>query len=208
MTDPNLSIDEHDRRPGVDPTHRQIVGGYAELVSDRVRARWSCHLVTFLFTQFAGPRSVVIGGMRDEIERFYSTLVTRVHRKPRAASPDELPVLIGAADLPVHKRAPCSSPLSLCNGGLHFHAVLLIPPGSRLREPVDEHFSANDDLYRGRAGRVGSIHVRPVTDGHGRVVDYVFKTILRRRISYDDGCLLLPRTKNELVSTTSAAVDI
>jgi hypothetical protein len=42
--------------------------------------------------------------MKDEIQGFYSTLVTRTHRKPRTASPDELPLLIAVADLPVYKR--------------------------------------------------------------------------------------------------------
>jgi hypothetical protein len=67
----------------------------------------------------------------DELQRVYSTLVTRVYRKPRTASPDELPVLIGAADLPVYKRDRGSSPLVPCNGGRHFHALLLLLPRAR-----------------------------------------------------------------------------
>ena len=65
------------------------------------------------------PRAAVIEAMKDELQRFYSTFVTRAHRKPRTASPDQLPVLIGAADLQVYKRDPTSSSLILCNGGLH-----------------------------------------------------------------------------------------
>ena len=42
---------------------------------------------------------------------------------------------------------------------------------------------------------------RPVIDGYERVVDYVFKTIKRGRISYDEGMLVLPRTRDELTST-------
>jgi hypothetical protein len=73
-----------------------LVDGYTQLVTDRVRAGWSCHLVTILFSQLPGPRSTIISHMRDEVQRVYSTLLTRVHRKPGTASTDELPVLIGA----------------------------------------------------------------------------------------------------------------
>ena len=135
-----------------DPAHRRIIRGYSELVTERMEAGWSCHLLTFLFVQLPGPRSVVIDKMKDELQRVYSTLVTRVHRKPRTASPDQLPIFIAAADLPVYKRHRTSAPTVLCNGGLHFHALLLIPPASRLEGSVDEHFRFNDDLYRGRVG--------------------------------------------------------
>ena len=49
-------------------------------------------------------------------------------------------------------------------------------------------------------GTISKIHVRPVVDGYERVVDYVFKTIKRGRVSYDEGMLVLPRTRDELTS--------
>jgi hypothetical protein len=85
-------------------TDKKLVPGFTQLVLDRVRAGWSCYLVTFLFNQFPGPKPIVIERMKDEMQRIYSTLLTRVHRKPKMASVDELPVLIGAVDLPVYKR--------------------------------------------------------------------------------------------------------
>jgi hypothetical protein len=39
-----------------------------------------------------------------------------------------------------------------------------------------------------------------VVDGYERVVDYVFKTIIKGRVSYDEGMLVLPRTRDELTS--------
>jgi hypothetical protein len=56
-----------------------LIDGFAKLVTDRVHEGWSCDLVTFLFHELPGPRGAVIGRMRDEVERVYSTLVTRVH---------------------------------------------------------------------------------------------------------------------------------
>ena len=50
-------------------------------------------------------------------------------------------------------------------------------------------------------GTISKIHVRPVVDCYERVVDYVFKTIKRGRVSYDEGMLVLPRTRDELTST-------
>src|ERR1700730_13845028 len=75
------------------------------------------------FSPLTGARSSVIGKMKDEVQRIYSTLVTRVHRKPRTAPNDELPVLIGAADLSVYKRDRSAITPVFCNGGLHFHLL-------------------------------------------------------------------------------------
>jgi hypothetical protein len=61
-------------RPLTDPTGRDIVQGYTKLVTDRVDEGWTCYLVTFLFSQFPGPRSAVIGQMRDEAQRVATLL--------------------------------------------------------------------------------------------------------------------------------------
>jgi hypothetical protein len=161
--------------------------------------------VTVLFSPLPGPRSAVIHRMKDEIERVYSTFLTRVHRKPRTAPPDELPILIGVADLPVYKRDRTMSPPTRCNGGLHFHCLLLVPPASRLKLPADEHFQAEAGLYLGKTGPLRTLDVRPVEEGHERVVDYVFKTVLRARVSYDEGLLLLPRAREEVVDRTESS---
>jgi hypothetical protein len=34
-----------------------LIDGYTQMVTDRVRAGWSCHLVTFLFSQIPGPQA-------------------------------------------------------------------------------------------------------------------------------------------------------
>jgi hypothetical protein len=92
------------RSPIGSSTKASLINGYTRPITDRVEAGWSCHLVTVLFSQLPGPRPAVIAKMKDGTYRLYSTLVTRIHRKPRTASIDELPVLNGAPDLPVHKR--------------------------------------------------------------------------------------------------------
>ena len=191
------TIRDTSRRSGV-RTKADMVDGYTEMVTARVRAGWSCHLVTILFSQLPGPRSAVIDHMRDEVRRVYSTLLTRVHRKPRKATVDELPVLVAALDLPVYKRDKASGPMVLCNGGLHFHALMMMPPTSRLKESPAAHFQKNRHLYAGTGRSVQRIHVQPVVEDHGRVVDYVLKTVFNGRLSYDEAVVVLPRSRGEL----------
>ncbi|WLC16281.1 hypothetical protein [Bradyrhizobium diazoefficiens] len=174
-----------------------MVGGYSRLVSDRMENGWSAYLVTFVFDHLRGPRASVLDQMRDEILRIYSTFVTRTHRKPRAVPTDQLPVLISVADLPVAKSTPSNERTS-CNGGFHFHAVLMVPRITRLKEHVAEHFKHQTDLYAGPSKLLAGIHVRPITGTPERVVEYVFKTVLRGRVAYDDAVLVLPRASGEL----------
>jgi hypothetical protein len=136
--------------------------------------------------------------MKDEVHRVYSTLLTRVHRKPRTASTDELLVLIGAVDLPVYKRDKASGPMVLCNGGLHVHALMLMPPASRLKGSLPDHFRDKRNLYAGSGSSIQRIDVRRVVENHERVVDYVLKTVLNGRLSYDEAVLVLPRSRDEL----------
>ena len=106
--------------------------------------------MTVTFCQLSGARGPVIQA-KDELHRVYSTFLTRTHRKPGPLPPGELPILIGAADLPVYKRDRATGPLVLCNGGLHFHNLLLVPPGSRLNSSVEEHFRDYEEMYRNHA---------------------------------------------------------
>ena len=87
---------------------------------------------------------------------------------------------------------------SSCNGGLHFHAILALPPSSRLKGSVVDHFASRADRYAGPNRLVANVHVVPVTHDINRVADYVFKSVTRRRISEEDGLLVLPRTRGEL----------
>jgi hypothetical protein len=175
-----------------------LLDGYTQLVTDRIGQGWSCHLVTILFSQLPGPRSSVLSQMRDEVQRVYSTLITRVHRRPRTAPNDELPVFIGAADLPVYKRDRSTIPHVSCNGGLHFHVLALMPPTSRLKGSLADHFDQKRDLYLGSGTPIQRVHVIPVVKDEARVVDYVLKTVLNGRLSYDEAVVVLPRARSEL----------
>jgi hypothetical protein len=60
------------------------------------------------------------------------------------------------------------------------------------------HFRDKRDLYTGSGSSIQRIDVRPVVGDHGRVVDYVLKTVLNGRLSYDEAVLVLPRSRAEL----------
>jgi hypothetical protein len=74
----------------------------------------------------------------------------------------------------------------------------LVPADSRLKESVAEHLKVHNETYLGNSTGLCDLHVRPITHSYDRVVDYVFKTMLRGRISYDDGTLILPRATREI----------
>jgi hypothetical protein len=160
---------------------------------------WSGSILTFLFDQL--PTSRPSNLMRSEVQRVYSTFVTRVVRDPtRPSRRDRLPVLVGSLDLPVFKhRRDASTGEPGVNGGLHAHAILLVPPRSRLRGSVVDHFRDNDLLYRpvGRS-RIARIHVRPIDHDPVRVTEYVMKAVSNRRLDYDEAVFVLPRALSEL----------
>lgn len=82
------------------------------------------------------------------------------------------------------------------------HALLLVPPASRLKGSLTDHFREKPELYVGPGGSIHRSHVRPVIGDHERVVDYVLTTVLNRRLSYDEAVLVLKiagRARNGLV---------
>ncbi len=175
-----------------------LTTGFSEIIQDRIDAGYSCDLVTILFNQMNGSQPKLIDQMRDQIQQVYSTFVTRVNRKPRAVPNHQLPLLIGALDLPVYKKDRASAPSVLLNGGLHFHGALMVPPNSRLKDEVANHFATKFDLYGGHSTGIARIDIRPVTHDRVKVLDYILKTIGNGRLSYDDAIVVLPRSRTEL----------
>jgi hypothetical protein len=173
------------------------LNGYAQLAAQRVANGWNAYLVTLMFSNISDEHRPALRRMFDETERVYSTFVTRVVRRPLSpGSVDNLPVMIAAPDLPVGKGDKPLKQVAL-NGGLHLHAVLLVPPRSRLQVPADEHFRLHQALYVGDQRRLDRIDVRPIEETVERAVGYVLKSLRRRRFSLDD-LLVLPRAQSEL----------
>jgi hypothetical protein len=111
---------------------------------------------------------------------------------------DLVPVLIGAPDYPVVKTIKSDVCLFQVNDGLHFNAVVLLPPKtkgpkiagvrqSKLKESLVLHVNRkereylNDKLYR--------IHVTPMVKGTS-MAEYTFKAFIKGRISSNDIVIL------------------
>ena len=175
-----------------------MIEGLAGLARQRVDAGFQAFLASFMFARLPGDPKAIIGQMRDETQRVYSTFVSRVARRPLSPrSVGSLPIMIAAPDMPVPKRVKLSADEIALNGGLHLHAILLMPPHSRLRMAADEHFRLNQGLYVRDRSRLDRIDVRPIVHTPERAVDYVLKTLRRGRVAYDD-ILILPRAVAEI----------
>ena len=84
------------------------------------------------------------------------------------------------------------------NDGLHFHSILLIPPISRLRVSVGEHFDEHLTKYLGDRRTIDRIDVEPIaTQTSYKVTDYVFKSV-KRGLPYDEHVLIFPKAFSEM----------
>jgi hypothetical protein len=84
------------------------------------------------------------------------------------------------------------------NDGLHWGAVLLVPPRNRLKTGVVAHFRDKAMVYRGQDKIISRIHLEHVSHDVPRTARYVFKSLTRRRCTTDD-ILILPRAASETV---------
>jgi hypothetical protein len=176
-----------------------IIVSYSGMVERYVADGWKPYLLNFMFRSLPGSTPVVVGQMKQAIERVYSTFVTRVVRRPRSsAAKGSLPILISCADLPVGKRIKKASKEVRLNSGLHYNGVLLMPAISRLQSSVEAHFFEQQRLYVVDRKRIDRIDVRPIVTDAGHVTDYVMKTLKGGPIGYDESLLILPRSLSEL----------
>jgi hypothetical protein len=174
------------------------IQGYAAWAAQHVERGWEPYLLSFMFQQVPGSRASVLKQMQRDVERVYSTSLTRIVRKPRyEAEKGRLPIWLAVPDLPVPKRQKLSLRDVTVNDGLHYQGVALIPPGSRLKDGLDVHFRHHQALYVRPEHRLTRIHVKPVSHDPDYVTKYVLKSLSRQRFSLDE-VLVLPRSRSEL----------
>ncbi|GJE12240.1 hypothetical protein [Methylobacterium longum] len=179
---------------------RQITNAYGEWATALQQDGWTPYLLTLMFRQLRGSPTAVARQMEREAERVYGRFVTRVHRNPMAPSSfGRLPVWICSPDFPVFKHAKQSLDDVTINAGRHLHTLSFQPPPqhSRLREPVDEHFTACQNLYVRPDLPLLRLHAVPITHSLEGVVDYALKA-LRQGLIGDDGVFVLPRSRSEM----------
>ena len=153
---------------------KQQVTGYTTLVKQYLDQGWQGYFMTMMFNQLPGNDRQKNHQMQVGMEGIYASLLTRITRKPRNSSSAKL-ILIGCPDWPVRKHKKMTLSEVITNDGLHYHGVLIVPMQSRLKIPVHQHFSENQDYYL-RDGILRRIDVRPfIDDDVSTVVDYALK---------------------------------
>jgi hypothetical protein len=185
----------------------QLTGGYGQIAIYLAAEGWLPYLLVLKFRHLGGRRSSVIAQMHREAERAYDWILSRVWKHPYAAGRQALlPRWILAPDVPVAKRAKVSVCSDVPNGGLHLQGVAVMPPGSRMREGLDEHLAREGARYCPQGGPLLSVHATPITSDLAYVHEYNFKALQRGRAT-DDEILVLPHASGERRSQPRPATE-
>ena len=167
------------------------IDAYCDWVSSLCNAGYKPFLLTFMFRpiRFSPKKKKDI--MEDAIARFYSRVVTRFTRNPnRTAELDQRPILIAAADLPVHKTAKITLRDASVNGGLHFHGMFLRPPVSRFQGSFKAYVRDNQEALIAETS-MARIHVEVVRYTPEYATQYALKSLARGLIE-DGEVMVLP----------------
>ena len=143
-----------------------------------------------------GTRKAIDAQMAAEIQRAYSTLLTRVVRDPTHLPLEELPHWICVPDFPVGKNKKVPLGAVTVNGGRHWHGLCLIPMLNRLRRGFEFEVERQQKLLTREPYSLYRFHAKPVVSDPGYVVDYLFKMVRRHRVTLDE-ILILPQTQSE-----------
>jgi hypothetical protein len=179
---------------------KQIVSGYETLIQEIID-KWDAeaYFVNFMFHQLPGKESTKISIMTKDVTRFHGLLKRHVVRKfDKPGWRDLVPALIGAPDFPVPKTLKSDVRLLRVNDGLHFNAVVLLPPRfeppkiigerqSRLEESLVLHVKRFE--YEYLTDKLYSIYVMPLVEGT-TMADYTLKAFVRGRINSSDILIL------------------
>lgn len=180
-------------------TPKHLIAGYSKWLKDYVDRRgWNPFLMTFMFKPLKGSQQAVIYQMNDEVERVYSTFITRVVRKPNVIFQRyscECPILIAAPDRPVPKHKKQRLKDVTINDGRHMHGILVVPRASRLKQDVVSHFEKFRKLYV--KNRLCRLDVQAIESDLPGVVDYAFKSMKGAEFGYDD-IVIFPKSEAEL----------
>jgi hypothetical protein len=175
---------------------QDIIAGYHTLIEEKIENEDAePYYVNFLFNNLPSRDATKVDIMKQDVTRFHCLLKRHVVRKPDAPGwRDLVPVLLGCPDYPVAKRQKVDARLLRVNGGLHFNAVVLLPPRfkppktagerqSRLTESLDVHVEEKASQYLTK--RLYRIHVTPM-ENDTTMADYTFKAFKNGRIKSDD----------------------
>jgi hypothetical protein len=177
---------------------KEIVVSLKRWLRQQIANGWNGYFLNFMFHQLSGNQAAVKCQMKDEVERFYAKIITRIIRNPRSSmASGKLPIFIGCPDLPVWKHEKVSLSKVTINDGLHFNGIFLLPAISRLKTGFRTHMHEHKRFYADGKRGLRRIQVERIRQAPGYVADYALKALKHGRISYDD-LLILPKHSSEL----------
>jgi|SRR6266478_5226074 len=173
-----------------------LINAYSQWLQGYVDEKgWNPFLVTFMYKPLKGHSEAITHQMKDEVDRVYSTFITRVVRNPHSEHQEHLrPILIAVPDRPVPKYEKQRLTDITINNGRHMHGILVVPWDCRLKWDVIAHFEKYKKLYV--KNRLLRLDVRSIHSDMGDVVDYAFKSIKSRRFNCDD-IIIFPKSSTE-----------
>jgi hypothetical protein len=171
---------------------KAIVDAFGKWTKKYLDKGWDGYLFQVMFHDLAGSRETKIIQMKQEVERVYNRLATRMVRKPNSPSwTGYLPIGLFVPELPVPKKRKSKkstiADVSI-NDGLHMSGIVLGNRWGRVRESLTDHFKEFEDNYV--TGKVREIYVERITHDPEYTVDYALKSLPRRNSSPDDVFLL------------------
>lgn len=177
---------------------QRTADAWGDYIEAHINDGWKPYLLSFMFELLPGGQAIKMSQMARYLEQAYGIFVTRVVRKPKTeAARGSAPIWLCAPDFPCFKRKKHSLRDILVNDGLHYHAILLLPPWSRLSD-VDMHFERLRSVYRQRA-LLDRVDVEPIIDRFRYVFGYGYKSILKMHFDVGDH-FVLPRALKELAA--------
>jgi hypothetical protein len=157
---------------------RKMLPHWEKWITDLIRNNnGRSYFVTFMFHSLPGKPSTKLNIMKGDIERFYNRLLTRALRYPRSELHlHKRPLLFSSPDLPVFKHIKDSFQAVTINDGLHQHAAVIVPPGTRFKRPLQYHLAEKDQQYRSGTS-IRNIHAITINKTPEKVAQYLIKAI-------------------------------
>jgi hypothetical protein len=114
---------------------QKLVAGHDTMIREIIQnENAERYFVNLMFNHLAGNKASKIAQMWKEATRFHRLLTRHIVRKPESEQWKHLrPVLLGAPDMPVWKHKKTSTRNFQINDGLHFNAIVLLPPRCRFK---------------------------------------------------------------------------
>ncbi|MGR6467926.1 hypothetical protein [Rhizobium sp. PAMB 3182] len=175
-----------------------LLDAYIEMIEIRVIAGYEPYLLSLMFNPLPGGPAAKQRQMERICEGVYNRILTRLVKRPKNKDTTNLPVWISCPDWPVQHLDGWSVADSQINGGMHMHAIVLVPPNARTGRRLSDIINGRQYTFLAGPGMpLQRLHVVPITETAAKTAGYALKSLDRRRVEVD-GIVVLPRSRSEL----------